>query len=109
VKHAGQPTVILAKTKKGYGMGAPGEALNPTHQTKKLDDDDLRAFRDRFKLPVTTSRRTAQVPFYHPGEKRPEMRTCASAAPRWAATCRSAAARPRDARRCRRWKPSSAC
>ena len=53
VKTVGQPTVILAKTVKGYGMGSAGEALNPTHQTKKLDNDAVRAFRDRFQLPIS--------------------------------------------------------
>jgi pyruvate dehydrogenase E1 component len=74
MKTKGQPTVILAKTVKGYGMGASGEALNPTHQTKKLDDDAVRAFRDRFKIPVADAQlNDHQVPFYHPGEKSPEV------------------------------------
>jgi pyruvate dehydrogenase E1 component len=68
----GQPTVILAKTVKGYGMGAAGESLNPTHQTKKLDDDAVRAFRDRFKIPVSDDK-LAEVPFFHPGEDSPEV------------------------------------
>ncbi|HKB61141.1 MAG TPA: pyruvate dehydrogenase (acetyl-transferring), homodimeric type [Gallionellaceae bacterium] len=53
VKHKGQPTVILAKTVKGYGMGASGEAQNPTHQQKKMDQESLRHFRDRFNIPVS--------------------------------------------------------
>ncbi|MET0549749.1 MAG: pyruvate dehydrogenase (acetyl-transferring), homodimeric type, partial [Xanthomonas sp.] len=53
VNTKGMPTVILAKTVKGYGMGAAGESLNPTHQTKKLDDETVRIFRDRFNIPVT--------------------------------------------------------
>src|SRR5574343_1581169 len=53
VKHTGQPTVILAKTVKGYGMGASGEAQNPTHQAKKMAYDAVRAFRDRFQLPIS--------------------------------------------------------
>ncbi|MGH8031449.1 MAG: pyruvate dehydrogenase (acetyl-transferring), homodimeric type, partial [Luteimonas sp.] len=70
----GQPTVILAKTVKGYGMGASGEALNPTHNTKKLDDDAVRAFRDRFKIPVSDAQLNDDaVPFYHPGDKSPEV------------------------------------
>ncbi len=74
VKTVGQPTVILAKTVKGYGMGSAGEALNPTHQTKKLDDDAVRAFRDRFHLPITDEQlKDGQVPFYKPDEKSPEM------------------------------------
>jgi pyruvate dehydrogenase E1 component len=51
--HKGQPTVILAKTKKGYGMGAVGESRMTTHSQKKLEIDDLREFRDRFHLPLT--------------------------------------------------------
>ena len=52
VNHTGQPTVILAKTIKGYGMGESGEAQNITHQQKKMGTTSLRAFRDRFKIPV---------------------------------------------------------
>ena len=53
VEHSGQPTVILAKTIKGYGMGESGEAQNITHQQKKMGTTSLKAFRDRFKVPVT--------------------------------------------------------
>ncbi len=68
------PTVILAKTVKGYGMGAAGEALNPTHGTKKMDDEDVRAFRDRFQVPVTDDQlKDGQIPFYHPGKDSPEI------------------------------------
>jgi pyruvate dehydrogenase E1 component len=70
--HKGQPTVILAKTVKGYGMGSAGESLNPTHQTKKLDDAAVKAFRDRFKIPVPDDK-LADVPFYHPGPDSPEV------------------------------------
>ena len=52
VKHTGQPTVILAKTIKGYGMGESGEAQNITHQQKKMGTISLKAFRDRFRLPI---------------------------------------------------------
>ena len=70
----GMPTVILAKTVKGYGMGASGEALNPTHNTKKLDDEAVRLFRDRFKIPVSDAQlEGGQVPFYHPGKDSPEV------------------------------------
>ena len=70
----GLPTVILAKTVKGYGMGTAGEALNPTHQTKKLDDDAVRAFRDRFRIPVTDEMlKDGAVPFFHPGEDSEEV------------------------------------
>ncbi|TWT22513.1 pyruvate dehydrogenase (acetyl-transferring), homodimeric type [Luteimonas marina] len=74
MKTTGQPTVILAKTVKGYGLGSAGEALNPTHNTKKLDDDAVRAFRDRFKIPVDDDQlKDGNIPFYHPGEKSEEV------------------------------------
>ncbi len=72
-KHAGQPTVILAKTVKGYGMGKIGEAKNPTHQLKKLDTEAVREFRDRFRIPVPDDR-LEEVPFYRPDENSPEMK-----------------------------------
>ena len=70
--HVGQPTVILAKTVKGYGMGAAGEALNPTHQQKAMDIESLRKFRDRFDIPIADSEIEA-LPFYRPAENSPEM------------------------------------
>ena len=72
VKHTGQPTVILAKTVKGYGMGASGEAQNPTHQQKKMATEDLRAFRDRFDIPISDAD-LEKLPFYRPAEDSPEM------------------------------------
>jgi pyruvate dehydrogenase E1 component len=71
-KHIGQPTVILAKTVKGYGMGASGEAQNPTHQAKALDLESLKAFRDRFDLPFSDAD-LETLPFYRPAEDSPEM------------------------------------
>src|SRR5690606_12851393 len=62
-KHEGQPTVILARTVKGYGMGSAGEAQNVTHQQKKLDENEMRAFRDRFELPISDEE-IATNPFY---------------------------------------------
>ena len=74
VNTTGMPTVILAKTVKGYGMGSAGESLNPTHQTKKLDDEAVRAFRDRFNIPISDAQLAdGKVPFYHPGEDSPEV------------------------------------
>ncbi len=70
--HKGQPTVILAKTVKGYGMGSAGESLNPTHNTKKLDTESLTVFRDRFQIPVSDEQIEA-LSFYHPGENSPEI------------------------------------
>jgi pyruvate dehydrogenase E1 component len=71
-KHVGQPTVILAKTVKGYGMGAAGEALNPAHQQKGLDLESLKAFRDRFDIPIADDE-LEKLPFYRPAEDSPEM------------------------------------
>ncbi len=73
VRHTGQPTVILAKTVKGYGMGAAGEAQNPTHQQKKMDMESLRAFRDRFQIPIPDDQ-LEKLPFYRPAEDSPEMK-----------------------------------
>lgn len=66
-----KPTVILAKTVKGYGMGAAGEAQNITHQQKKMDIESLKQFRDRFNIPVSDDK-IESVPYYHPGENSPE-------------------------------------
>ena len=70
--HEGQPTVILAKTVKGYGMGEAGEGMNFTHQQKKLGEDALRKFRDRYRIPISDDE-LHQVPFYKPAEDSPEM------------------------------------
>ncbi len=70
--HKGQPTVILAKTVKGYGTGA-GEAQNKTHQIKKLDMESLKGFRDRFNMPFTDEE-LKKVPYYKPPENSNEMR-----------------------------------
>ncbi|RYD14815.1 MAG: pyruvate dehydrogenase (acetyl-transferring), homodimeric type [Lysobacteraceae bacterium] len=72
VNTRGMPTVILAKTVKGYGMGSAGESQNPTHQQKKLDDDSVRHFRDRFQIPIADDR-LKDVPYYHPGKDSPEV------------------------------------
>jgi pyruvate dehydrogenase E1 component len=72
VNTKGRPTVILAKTVKGYGMGAAGESQNPTHQQKKLDNEAVRAFRDRFNIPVADDK-VDDVPYYHPGKDSPEV------------------------------------
>ena len=72
VKHKGQPTVILAKTIKGYGLGKQGQAQNPTHQLKKLDIETIRDFRDRFKIPVPDDQ-LEHLPFYRPKDDDPVM------------------------------------
>jgi len=71
-KHKGQPTVILAKTIKGYGMGDVGQAKNPTHQQKSLDMDSLRYFRDRFNIPISDEQ-LADIPYFRPAADSPEM------------------------------------
>ena len=109
--HRGQPTVILAKTKKGYGMGGAGESRMTSHQQKKLDVEALLAFRDRFELPLSDDD-VAALRFYQPADDSPEMRLPARAprrarrlpagAPRRGAGGRRAAARRlRAASRCR--------
>lgn len=72
VNHKGQPTVILAKTIKGYGMGAAGEGQNITHQQKKMTIDQLKAFRDRFSIPINDDE-IEKIPFYRPPEDSPEI------------------------------------
>ena len=72
VNTRGMPTVILAKTVKGYGMGSAGESQNPTHQQKKLDEDAVRHFRDRFQIPIADDK-LKDVPYYHPGKDSPEV------------------------------------
>jgi pyruvate dehydrogenase E1 component len=70
--HQGQPTVILAKTMKGFGMGSTGQGRMTTHQQKKLDFEDLKAFRDRFHLALSDED-VAEVRFYKPADESPEM------------------------------------
>ena len=108
VAHKGRPTVILAKTVKGYGMGKAGEALNVTHQQKKLDDEALKAFRDRFNIPVTDEE-IARLPFFRPAEDSAEMQYLKA---RRKALGGSLPVRRTQSRRrssCRRSKPSRAC
>ncbi len=69
----GRPVVILAQTKKGYGMGEAGQGRMTTHQQKKLDRDDLIAFRNRFALPLSDEQ-AANLEFYKPADDSPEMR-----------------------------------
>jgi pyruvate dehydrogenase E1 component len=73
VEHKGGPTVILARTIKGYGLGEAGEGKNVTHQQKKLNEDELREFRSRFGIPMSDED-LAEVPFYRPAEDSEEIR-----------------------------------
>jgi Pyruvate dehydrogenase complex, dehydrogenase (E1) component len=70
--HRGRPSVILAKTKKGFGMGGAGESRMTSHQAKKLDIDALKAFRDRFRLPLSDEA-VAELRFLKPADDSPEM------------------------------------
>ena len=67
-----QPTVILAKSIKGYGFGKSGEARNTAHNTKKLDDEAIKAMRDRFQLPISDAE-LPNIPFFKPADDTPEM------------------------------------
>ncbi len=72
VEHTGQPTVILARTIKGYGLGEAGEGKNITHQQKKLNESDLRSFRTRFGIPISDEE-IADAPFYRPADDSTEL------------------------------------
>jgi pyruvate dehydrogenase E1 component len=72
IEHKGQPTVILARTIKGYGLGEAGEGKNITHQQKKMNESDLRSFRTRFGIPISDED-IAEAPFYRPSDDSPEL------------------------------------
>jgi pyruvate dehydrogenase E1 component len=72
MEHRGAPTVILARTIKGYGLGEAGEGKNITHQQKKMNEDELRAFRTRFGIPISDAD-ISKAPFYRPPDEHPEM------------------------------------
>jgi len=71
-EHKGQPTVLLVKTIKGFGMGKHGEARNTAHNTKKLTDEAVREMRDRYAIPIPDDK-LADIPFYKPADDAPEM------------------------------------
>jgi len=73
VEHKGQPTVILAQTIKGYGLGEAGEGRNITHQQKKLNEEELKEFRSRFAIPISDYE-IGKAPFYKPGDDSPEIK-----------------------------------
>ncbi len=72
VKHKGGPTIILAKTVKGFGMGSAGEGQNTAHQQKKLDVNEIKKFRDRFNIPVP-DKNIEDLPYYKPAADSPEL------------------------------------
>ena len=73
VEHKGSPTVVLAKTIKGYGLGESGEGKNITHQQKKLNEEEMKEFRSRFGIPISDEE-IPSAPFYRPAEDSPEMK-----------------------------------
>src|SRR6185436_5043887 len=73
MNHKGQPTVILAKTVKGYGMGEAGEGRNITHQQKKMNEQEMEYFRSRFDIPITHDQ-VSHISFYRPPEDSPELK-----------------------------------
>ena len=73
MEHKGQPTVILAKTVKGYGLGEAGEGRNISHQQKKMNEKELREFRARFNIPISDED-IVETPFYRPAEDSPETK-----------------------------------
>lgn len=73
VEHKLQPTVILARTIKGYGLGEAGEGKNITHQQKKLNEEELKKFRTRFGIPIS-DKEIASAPFYRPPDDSPEIK-----------------------------------
>ncbi|RFP26028.1 pyruvate dehydrogenase (acetyl-transferring), homodimeric type [Duganella sp. BJB488] len=72
-EHKGQPTVLLVKTIKGFGMGKHGEARNTAHNTKKLTDEAVREMRDRYSIPIPDDK-LADIPFYKPADDAPEIK-----------------------------------
>ncbi len=72
-KTKGRPTVILAKTVKGYGLGDAGEGKNIAHNVKKMDIEAIRHFRDRFNIPIPDDK-LEEIPFYHPGPDSEEVK-----------------------------------
>ncbi len=79
MEHKGQPTVILAKTVKGYGLGEAGEGRNISHQQKKMNEKELREFRARFDIPISDEE-IAETPFYRPPQTARRSSICWSGA-----------------------------
>jgi pyruvate dehydrogenase E1 component len=105
--HKGQPTVLLIKTVKGYGMGKAGEGKNTVHQTKKLTDEDIKYFRDRFNIPIPDS----ELPRSRSTSRPTTRRKCVPArAPQGlGGYLPSAAPRPTSSFTVPRWRPSRPC
>ena len=108
VKHTGQPTLILPKTVKGYGMGESGEGQMIAHQAKKMTQDALRGFRDRFQIPVSDED-LPNVPFIKLPDDSPEMKYLRERRAALGGYLPQRRRKSAVARRFRRWRPSSAC
>ena len=109
-EHTGQPTVILAKTIKGWTLGSHFEGRNATHQMKKLTADDLQGFRDRLQIPIADAQLDATLPpYYHPGADSEEHRVPARAAPRARRLPARAAARREAAGAAGRRRSTTSC
>ena len=108
IEHKGQPTVILAKTIKGWTLGSHFEGRNSTHQMKKLTLDDLKGFRDRLKIPIEDADLDAKLPpYYRPGEDSDITRYLHERREAWAARCLSAAPTQPSARASGRRLPTT--
>jgi len=100
MEHKVQPTVILAKTVKGYGLGEAGEGRNISHQQKKMNEKELREFRARFNIPISDEV-IVDTPFYRPPLDSPESKYLLERRTAWAGSCRSARSKPNRSK-CRR-------
>ena len=99
VETKGQPTLILAHTIKGYGLGEAGEGRNITHQQKKLNEQEIAHFRSRFEIPIPDEAARNAVVLPAAGRQPGDGATCTSGAASWAATCPAARCRPARSRR----------
>ncbi len=104
----GQPTVLLVKTVKGFGMGKSGEGKNTAHQTKKLDTATIREFRDRFNIPIPDEQ-LEDVPFYKPADDTPEMKYLHERRKALGGYLPQRRAPPTRSSLCRRSRPSRRC
>ena len=107
VKHKGQPTVILAKTIKGFGLGKQGQAKNPTHQLKKIDTSTIKEMRDQFAIPIPDEK-LDELPFYIPPADSPEMKYLHERRKALGGYLPQRRARRTRFRRCRRWRVRAA-
>jgi pyruvate dehydrogenase E1 component len=103
-----KPTVILAKSIKGFGFGKSGEARNTAHNTKKLDDEAIKAMRDRFQLPIADADLPA-IPFYKPADDTPEMQYLHARRKALGVICRNAVRKRMKRWLCQHYRHSRRC